>query len=314
VVEYAQTRLAEIDETTTEEDIVNCVGYRADVNDISFVVCTWNGCNKYFTKMEKFTQHRRRDHDTEEVTKDIWIFGNVNKGGETSTNTISSKATESESSTSIQKTTTSPVKVSAPLPINPSSPLMRVDGTSTLTPTTTTIGLSNKPRRPIKDQLDLPNPMDNSLPAKRSRDSSALEKEIISKRRETQASPQFPGGHSNNGNGNNDIRQVQRPPRRFTMEEEQIVGPDARIRYPRGNRGPNANPMYGLPYDTGDPRYYNAMQMHPMNFVYSEMPPPPPPRYDGSYGDMPYGQFYGNGNRRFLNSPPPPPPPTRRSR
>ncbi|RHZ78798.1 hypothetical protein Glove_156g102 [Diversispora epigaea] len=348
-VEYASTRPAEIDETTTEEDIVNCVGYKANANETSLVVCTWNGCNKYFTKMEKFTQHRKREHETTDVVTDIWIFGNMNKGGELSTTSFvssSNKSVENESLSNLTKTSLSPVKVNVPLPVNPSSPNIRtektekqgkqekqekLDGQSTsistlpelptrISTTLTTVS-PPKPRRSTKDQQDTSNPIENSLPTKRTRDlipAEELKKEVIgNKRRETQVPLQFPG-HNNNNNNNNEMRQIQRQPRRFTIDEEQIIGPDVRIRYPRGNRGQNTNPMYGLPYEPGDPRYYNTMQMHPMNFAispYGEMaPPPPPPRYDGSYGDIPYGQFYGNGNRRFLNSPPPPPPPPRRSR
>ncbi|CAG8488849.1 7885_t:CDS:2 [Diversispora eburnea] len=290
-VEYASTRPAEIDETTTEEDILNCVGYKANSNETSLVVCTWNGCNKYFTKMEKFTQHRKREHETTDVVTDIWIFGNMNKGGELSTSFISSsnKSVESESLSNLTKTSLSPVKVNVSLPVNPSSPNIRtektekqvkqekqekLDGQSTSIstlpelPTRISSTLATvsppKPRRSIKDQQDTSNPIDNSLPTKRTRDlipAEELKKEVI--------------------------------------DEEQMIGPDVRIRYPRGNRGQNTNPMYGLPYEPGDPRYYNTMQMHPMNFAispYGEMAPPPP-RYDGSYGDIPYGQFYGNGNQ-----------------
>ncbi|PKC76040.1 hypothetical protein RhiirA1_323542, partial [Rhizophagus irregularis] len=57
--------------TTTEEDITNCVGYKANIYDTSLVVCTLNGCNKYFTRMDKFSHHRKREHDTTDVVTDI---------------------------------------------------------------------------------------------------------------------------------------------------------------------------------------------------------------------------------------------------
>ncbi|RIA95789.1 hypothetical protein C1645_733798 [Glomus cerebriforme] len=317
-VEYATSKPVEADETTTEEDIANCVGYKANIYDTSLVVCTLNGCNKYSTRMDKFSHHRKREHDTTDVVTDIWIFGNMNRGDST-TNTIS-KITESTNTPGVAKTSTEK-NVSLPVsaPLNP----MKIEKTevslSSLPENSTraaSAGVSRN-RRPKEQELLTSSPIDNSLPNKRTRDQAPIEdskKETIgNKRRETQPPQQFSGP-------NNEIRQQQpRQQRRYPIEEEQIIGPDGRIRYqPRGNRGQNANPMYGMPYDTGDPRYYNAMQMHPMNFglsPYGELPPPPPPpRYDGGYGDMPYGQFYGGGNRRFLNSPPPPPPQPRRSR
>jgi hypothetical protein len=318
-VEYAVSKPVEADETTTEEDITNCVGYKANIYDTSLVVCTLNGCNKYFTRMDKFSLHRKREHDTTDVVTDIWIFGNMNRG-ENITNPIS-KITESTSTPRAAKASTEK-NVSLPVnaPLNPMK-IEKTESLSSLPEISARAASAGIPRnrRPKEQELLMSSPTDNSLPSKRTRDQVPIEdsKKDISanKRRETQPPQQFSGPN------NNEIRQQQpRQQRRYPIEEEQIIGPDGRIRYsPRGNRGQNANPIYGMPYDTGDPRYYNAMQMHPpMNFglsPYGELPPPPPPpRYDGGYGDMPYGQFYGGGNRRFLNSPPPPPPQPRRSR
>jgi len=330
-VEYATSKPVEADETTTEEDITNCVGYKANIYDTSLVVCTLNGCNKYFTRMDKFSHHRKREHDTTDVVTDIWIFGNMNRG-ESTTNTVS-KITESINTPRVEKTST---EKNVSLPVNTPLNSMKTEKTevslsslpensaraaSTGAPTGASTGVStgastgaSRNRRPKEQELITQSPIDNTLTNKRTRDQVPIEdskKETSgNKRREIQPPQQFSG--LNNG----EVRQQQqRQQRRYLIEEEQIVGPDGRIRYqPRGNR---ANPVYGMPYDTGDPRYYSAM-MHPMNFglsPYSELPPPPPPpRYDGGYGDMPYGQFYGGGNRRFLNSPPPPPPQPRRSR
>ncbi|CAG8497265.1 9499_t:CDS:1 [Funneliformis caledonium] len=314
-VKYAVSKPVEADEITTEDDITNCVGYKATIYDTSLVVCTLNGCNKYFTKMEKFSHHRKKEHDTTDVVTDIWIFGNMNRGENTINAT--SKITESP---------TTPIVAKAPeknvsLPVNTSLNLVKSEKTEVSLPSlpensarTTSTGTSRN-RRQKDQELLTPSPIDNSLPNKRTQDQVPIEdskKETSgNKRRETQPQQQF------SGHNNNEIRQQQpRQQRRYPIEEEQIIGLDGRIRYPpRGNRGQNANPMYGMPYDTGDPRYYNAMQIHHMNFglsPYGELPHPPP-RYDGGYGEIPYGQFYGGGNRRFLNSPPPPPQP-RRSR
>ncbi|GBB97164.1 hypothetical protein RclHR1_02930013 [Rhizophagus clarus] len=326
-VEYAASKPVEADDITTEDDITNCVGYKATIYDTSLVVCTLNGCNKYFTRMDKFSHHRKREHDTTDVVTDIWIFGNMNRG-ENTTNNIS-KITESTNTPRVEKASTEKNEKNVSLPVNAPLNSMKTEKTevslsslpensaraaSTGTPTGASTGASRN-RRPKEQELITSSPIDNSLTNKRTRDQVPIEdskKETSgNKRRETQP-PQFSG--LNNG----EVRQQQqRQPRRYPIEEEQIIGPDGRIRYqPRGNRGQNANPVYGMPYDTGDPRYYSAMIHHPMNFgLYSELPPPPPPpRYDGGYGDMPYGQFYGGGHRRFLNSPPPPPPQPRRSR
>ncbi|CAG8601502.1 778_t:CDS:1, partial [Dentiscutata heterogama] len=284
-VEYAASSPAIIDEITTEESIKNCVGYKADASETSLVVCTWKGCNKYFTRMDKFTNHRSRDHGTADVATDIWMFGNMNKGEMSNSNT-----------TKTSESVTSPIisKASAHLPVNPST--IKPEKTEVENPNlpdipvrmTAVTGLS-RPQKPTKDQQEFQNSIDtSSFSNKRLRDPSQteeLKKELPNnKRRETtQTLPQFPG------HNNNEMRQPQRQ-RRYPIDEEQLIGPDGRIRYPpRGNRNQNS-PMYGIPYDTGDPRYYNPMQIHPMNFglsPYSDLSPPPP-RYDGGYGDMSY--------------------------
>ncbi|KAF0415579.1 arginyl-tRNA synthetase [Gigaspora margarita] len=305
-VEYAASSPAIIDEITTEESIKNCVGYKADANETSLVVCTWKGCNRYFTKMDKFTNHRSRDHGTTDIATDIWMFGNMNKSEISNNNT-----------TKTSEGVTSPIisKASAQSLVNPSTKTEKTELENSNMPDIpvrmTTVTSFPKPQKPTKEQQEFQNSTDtSSLSNKRPRDPSQTEElKVSNKRRETtQTLPQFPG------HNNNEIRQPQRQ-RRYPIDEEQLIGPDGRIRYqPRGNRSQNASPMYGIPYDTGDPRYYNPMQIHPMSFLpYSDLSQPPP-RYD--YGDMSYGQFYGGGNRRFLNSPPPPqpPPPQRRSR
>ncbi|CAG8576772.1 20352_t:CDS:1 [Cetraspora pellucida] len=312
-VEYAASSPAIIDEITTEENIKNCVGYKADPNETSLVVCTWKGCNRYFTKMDKFINHRSRDHNTTDAVTDIWMFGNMNKGEIPVSN--ATKTLESVGSPNISKTSTHlPV---IPFATKTEKPEIENQNMPDVPIRITAVTGFPRPQKLTKDQQEIQNSIDTSLNSnKRPRDptqTEELKKELASnkKREITQALPQFPG------HNNNEMRQPQRQ-RRYPIDEEQLIGPDGRIRYPpRGNRSQNASPMYGIPYDTGDPRYYNAMQLHHMNFglsPYGELSPPPPPRYDGGYGDIPYGQFYGGGNRRFLNSTPPPPPPQRRSR
>ncbi|CAG8447935.1 12476_t:CDS:2 [Ambispora leptoticha] len=190
-VEYATARPAKVDEITTEEEIESCVGYKANIYDTSLVVCTLKGCNKYFTKIDKFTIHRKREHDTSDISSDIWIFGNMKKGDSSNPNNNNNSSSKPESGI-ITKDSSLSIK-------------------------------SNTP--------------------KKSNSSNISEKN-----------------------------------------------------------------------NTGEPpRYYNAMQMHPMGFGLPPYGEIAPPRYDGGYSEMAYSGFYG-GNRRFMSNPPPPQPPQRRSR
>ncbi|CAG8456273.1 3984_t:CDS:2 [Paraglomus brasilianum] len=79
-VEYAPSKTTIIDTITTDDDVSRCVGYKANIYDTSLVVCTWNGCNRYFTIWNKFVYHRTREHNTTDLAKDIWVFGNIKKG------------------------------------------------------------------------------------------------------------------------------------------------------------------------------------------------------------------------------------------
>ncbi|CAG8434037.1 10718_t:CDS:2 [Ambispora gerdemannii] len=284
------TRPAKVDDITTEEEIESCVGYKANIYDTSLVVCTLRGCNKYFTKIDKFTIHRKREHDTSDINSDIWIFGNMKKGDSNNQNNNSSSSKAEGVVTKDSSSSQPTVKSNSPKKSNPPN-------------------ISEKNNNSQQESLSSVVTSINPSPAVETNTLSSTNKRI----REQVSVEELKKDHHQLH------QQPSRPPRRYQTEEEHMINADLRLRYQqqqqqRNNRQNAGNPIYGMGYETGEPpRYYN-MQMHAMGFGLSPYGEIAPPRYDGGYNEMAYGGFYGGGNRRFMNNPPPPPPPQRRSR